>query len=331
MQRLLMFPTNLPYRCTVSSPVPSHGDARRQMPATVPVSVQQGQRTPVRRSRVAPGLTALLVAIIAAVLLGATWWFFVETRDGQLLDRAALNGASYGQGALWRVAEQVLQVVSVTFIVLGLGAAMLIALVRRRWGLAVQVAILVIGANVTTQLLKYQVLERPDLGVHTRMENSLPSGHTTVAGSVSMALVMVVPRRLRPLVAALGALYTGATGVSTLIGQWHRPSDVVAAVMVILLWTGLVCAVTPRTALDRPGKPGAISTAMVATALGMIAAVSGGFAFAVLRGAPVPGLNAAMAQSADNRAYFGMVALVMATVAVAFLGGLLTRQATSRG
>ena len=32
-------------------------------------------------------------------------------------------------------------------------------------------------------------------------------------------------------VAVLGVAYTAATGVSTLIGRWHRPSDAVAAEM----------------------------------------------------------------------------------------------------
>ena len=49
--------------------------------------------------------------------------------------------------------------------------------------------------------------------------------------------------------------YTTATGISTLIGQWHRPSDVVAAVLVVLAWTAIACALvalTPAASRRRP-------------------------------------------------------------------------------
>ena len=78
-----------------------------------------------------------------------------------------------------------------------------------------------------------------------------PSGHTTAAASVSAALLLVVPPRARPWAAVLGAGYTTATGISTLIGQWHRPSDVVAAVLVVLAWTAIACALVALTPARR--------------------------------------------------------------------------------
>ena len=60
------------------------------------------------------------------------------------------------------------------------------------------------------------------------------------------------PRRWRPVVAVAGAAYTGATGVSTLVGQWHRPSDVVAAILVVLAWSAGVCALSSPSSLDAP-------------------------------------------------------------------------------
>src|SRR5690606_25579523 len=63
-------------------------------------------------------------------------------------------------------------------------------------------------------------------------------------------LLIAVPRRWRPLVAVAGAAYTAATGVSTLVGQWHRPSDVVAAILVVLAWGAGVCALSTWSSLD---------------------------------------------------------------------------------
>ena len=203
----------------------------------------------------APGLT---VAVAASIGVWLTWRVFVGSAAGQRVDEAVLSGASYGRTRLWQVAEPVLEVVSVPYVAVVLLLAVVIAVVRRRWALAVQVALLMGGANLTTQVLKYLVLDRPELGVGYTGANTLPSGHTTAAASVSAALVFVVPPRGRPWAAVLGAVYTTATGVSTLIGRWHRPSDVVAAVLVVLAWSGLACALA---ALTRPRVAGDVGTA----------------------------------------------------------------------
>ncbi|MBN0039456.1 phosphatase PAP2 family protein [Cellulosimicrobium cellulans] len=243
-----------------------------------------------------------------------------------MLERAAFDGAVTGQGELWRVAEPVLDTVSVAFVVGGLGAAMGIALLRRRWGLAVQVAFLVVGANVTTQLVKHSLLGREELIGGWHWENSLPSGHTTVAGSVAAALLLVVPRAARPLVAVLGGAYTAATGVSTLVGQWHRPSDVVAAVLVVLAWAALVCAFTPRSALD-PGAGASPGSTVMAVLLLLGAGAAGVAAALALRATPATWDTTA---AQEVTAYAGGVAGVLAVTAAAFAVLLLVRQSTAR-
>lgn len=210
--------------------------------------------------RAAAVTVSLLVALASAVGVWLLWRVFVLSFTGQRVEQVVLEGAELGRGRLWQLAEPVLEIVSVPYVALVLLAAVLIATVRRRWELALQVAVLMGGANLTTQLLKHGVLERPALGITPDWaENTLPSGHTTAAGSVSAALVFVVPPRARPWAALLGAGYTSATGISTLVGRWHRPSDVVAAVLVVLAWSALACALTAvsRTAPSRGvrGRP----------------------------------------------------------------------------
>lgn len=223
-----------------------------------PVPVVAGPSAP-RRPAVRTGVVALcgVVAIACAVGVWALWRVFVDTWAGQRVEDAALDGATLGQGQLWVMAKPVLDVVSVGFVAGGLVVAAGLALLRRRWSLVLQVGLLVVGANLTTRVVKYWVLERPVLGVGADYGNTLPSGHTTAAGSVSAALLLVVPPRARPVVAVLGGGYTAATGVSTLVGQWHRPSDVVAGVLVVLGWTALVCAVM---ALRPPARATATAT-----------------------------------------------------------------------
>lgn len=294
----------------------SYPAAPQPVPAAVPAS----------RPRVAPRVVAGLVAVVAAALAWAVWRFFVDTYAGQMLERAAFDGAVNGQGRLWTVAEPVLDTVSVAFVVGGLGAAMAIALVRRRWGLAVQVAFLVVGANVTTQVVKHSLLGRENLIGGWTADNSLPSGHTTVAGSVAAALLLVVPRAARPMVAILGGAYTAATGVSTLVGQWHRPSDVVAAVLVVLAWGALVCAFTPRSSLD-PGAGGSPGSVVTAVLLVLGSAACAAVALFALRSTPA---TWATTPAQEATAYVGGAAGVAAVTAAAFAVLLLVRQATAR-
>ena len=94
---------------------------------------------------------AIVVAVLSFAGVLVLWRVFVDTLAGQQVENAAFQGALYGQTQLWRVAERVLDVVSVGAIAPVLIAAMLIAAVRRRWSLAVQVAVLMIGANLTTR------------------------------------------------------------------------------------------------------------------------------------------------------------------------------------
>ncbi len=232
------------YRCVVSD---------------APVLRVPARSAPVVRDRRAGVVAvALLVAALSFVGVWVLWRVFVDTLAGQQVENAAFQGALHGQTQLWRVGERVLDVVSVWFIAAVLIAAMLIAVLRRRWSLAVQVAVLMIGANLTTQVLKYAVFSRPELGVAASYGNTLPSGHTTAAASVSAALLLVVSPRVRPWAAVLGAGYTTATGISTLIGRWHRPSDVVAGVLVVLAWTAIACALVALTPARVPTTTGAL-------------------------------------------------------------------------
>ena len=302
------------------------GDGTAPPFAPVPVPVAAPARARVASARVVPRLVALVTAAAFVVAHAQTVRLFLGTAAGQRFDELALAGSEHGRGTLWQVAEPVLDVVSVAFIAAAVVVVLVIAALRRAWGLGLQVAVLVAGANLTTQVLKHDVLERADLGVLTeRPGNSLPSGHTTVAASVTVALLLVVPRRMRPLVALLGAAWTAATGVSTLVGQWHRPSDVLAALLVVGAWTGLVVALTPRSAVDRTSG-GTITTTVGVVLLVLGALVGGGFVALTLgAGVEVPGLG-----SDDVVAYAASVAGVVGLTCVLFVVVLLLRQEAAR-
>jgi membrane-associated phospholipid phosphatase len=187
----------------------------RRAPGPVPVTLTGTvTRTHGSVAAVPPGLrlAALAVALAAAVGVYAVWRFFVASRTGQIIDAYAYEGAYTGRTQLWTLAEPFLDLVSNASIVIGTGTIAGIALLRRRWMVAVQAVVVIAGANITTQILKRYVFERPAMGDAGWWGNSLPSGHTTVAASVSVALLLAVPRAARPIMAVVGTIATSAIG-----------------------------------------------------------------------------------------------------------------------
>lgn len=195
--------------------------------------------------RVGSTLVPASWAVGCAALVVGTWWAAVRTVRGQRLDALSYRGSSIGA---WRVADQAWRLlghVSTPTLAIVLVAIMLVALLRKQWWLSLEAAAVIGGANLTTQLLKNVVFDRPVLidWAGGAAWNSLPSGHTTAAASAAVAGLLVVPRLLRPVIAVLGALVATVFGYSTIVGQWHRPADVVAAVFVVLAWALLALAV----------------------------------------------------------------------------------------
>jgi membrane-associated phospholipid phosphatase len=119
-----------------------------------------------------------------------------------------------------------------------------VALARRRGWLAIAICATLLGANVTTQLLKPLLAHGrlPASGLQYISAASWPSGHATAAMSLTLCAILAAPARLRPLVAAAGALFTVAVCYSFLSLGWHFPSDVFGGFLVAATWTLLAIA-----------------------------------------------------------------------------------------
>lgn len=188
----------------------------------------------------------ILAVAVCAGLFVLVYRLAVHTTRGRLLDGAAFRGAVVSRSRVTGYVEGVLDVVSVLVLLVAAAAIVGIALLRRQRWLAAAAVTLVVGANLTSQLLKSSVLSRPDLGLHETTPatlNSLPSGHSTVAFSVVAALVLVAPAVLRPLFAVVGVAFASVTGLATLSAGWHRPSDSVSAFLVVGGWAAAVATV----------------------------------------------------------------------------------------
>jgi membrane-associated phospholipid phosphatase len=114
----------------------------------------------------------------------------------------------------------------------------IVALVRRRPRHAAAMGAIVVGANLTTQLLKPLLAAPRPVGVTGLSINaaSWPSGHATAAMTLVLCTVLAAPARRRPLVAALMAAFAIAVCYSFLALNWHYPSDVLGGFLVATTW-----------------------------------------------------------------------------------------------
>jgi membrane-associated phospholipid phosphatase len=214
--------------------------------------------SPRRHPLVPPGVLApALAAVVCLVLTILTWRVFVTSTRGQLIEEAARIGSRDARESLAGVTGTLLGVVSVPFLVLVVGGAVVVSLVQRRWSIAIAAIVVLVGANLTTQVLQDQ-LNRPQDDASAIPLNSFPSGHATVAASIAATALLVVPVKWRPPVALLGALLSAGIGISTMIGNevgaWHRGSDVVAAMLIAATWYFAVEAVLAAIA-ESDGSP----------------------------------------------------------------------------
>jgi membrane-associated phospholipid phosphatase len=219
--------------------------------------------TPTRR--VATAALGVLVALCCAFATYVVHRVFVGTEVGQTADQALMEKAAALPVAVAHAAESVLSLFTIPFVLAVCAVPPLVAALRRSPWHAVAALVLVGGANITTQVLKDHVFERPDL-LALGAPNSLPSGHTTVVASVMLGLLLIVPSAWRRPVAVAGTTATLLVGVATIVAGWHRLSDVAAALLVSLAWTGVVLVVTalrpmPPPVADRAAGPATVRAA----------------------------------------------------------------------
>ena len=165
------------------------------------------------RRRPVRDLLWLAFACIAAT--GVLYLLAVHTGPGQRVDNRLQGGIGPGDTGFRAATEDLLATISVSSLALMGLVIMGIALLRGAPRRAIAAGVMILGANVTTQLLK-RGLPRPDLAqdVWWADPNSFPSGHTTVAMALAMGLVLVAPASLRTAAAIAGGVYALGVGVA---------------------------------------------------------------------------------------------------------------------
>jgi membrane-associated phospholipid phosphatase len=197
---------------------------------------------------------ALFGAAIAVALLFVTWFLAFHVSLFERADQKILTGFSGLNGVrVAPIATDIARLCDPNPYVYFAAIVVLMALFRRRWRVAAAISAVLIGANVTTQLLK-PLLAHPRAasllgGVPPVAAASWPSGHATAAMSLALSSVIAAPARVRPYVAALGATFAVAVSYSFLTLEWHYPSDVFGGFLVAASWT--LVAIAAVLASDR--------------------------------------------------------------------------------
>ena len=209
------------------------------------VTSQRTSTGPARAAR--SPLLFVLAAVACATALGWTYWAFVRTTTGQFADESAWREAGVAAPDTQLPFLRFLDTLPTISVIVAAAAILFVAVRRRRYAAAVIAVAVIVASNLTTQLLKNVVFDRPDRGVATLDFNSLPSGHTTLAASAAAAVFVIVTPRWRPFAAAAGGAYSVLAGAATFINLWHRPADVVAALLVVGTWTLIGGLIIMRT------------------------------------------------------------------------------------
>jgi membrane-associated phospholipid phosphatase len=201
---------------------------------------------------------AITGAACGAGLLILTWLLAYHVGVFERADQSIYSGfAGLRRPRIDPIAQFTAQLCSPIPFLCFSAALLLIASVRRRRRLALASGAILLGANMTTELLKL-ILAHPRAasllgGIAPVGSASWPSGHATAAMALALSLILVVPARFRPLAAGLGALFAVAVSYSFLTLGWHYPSDVFGGFLVAGTWASLaIAALSSRS--DEPAR-----------------------------------------------------------------------------
>lgn len=281
-----------------------------------------------------PRVSSIMLSVVFGLLLLAAavgvWWLGVRTMEGQSYEDMVW---SKFDAALPGWLEPVVHVFTISTVVIVTSAimsiiALAVLIVRKRWLLIVQLAVFGGICFAAAELLK-PLLPRPYLiNLESNPNNSAPSGHVILAATAGVILLCAVPRMCRALVAVIGWAYAVLVGLSVIAGQWHRPTDVIMALLIVGGVAMLMLAATFANGMDEPGSRASSPSVQIVGSVLLTFGVLGTLYGAYIIWQIQPGL-AMSAEWTNSGAHLSTVILT-ASVASLLFGLVLTmRQLTA--
>src|SRR5258705_571568 len=237
----------------------------------------------------------------ALALMGAIYVAFVTTETGQRLENLALRGAALRTDSERETGLARLSQVSILIFGAALVAVVVVGLIRRRPRLSLAVGGLMIASVAAVELLK-DVLPGPLLveGPTWILRNSFPSGSAAVAVAIAVGAILVSPDRLRWVIVPVGAAYAALVVEALQTTGWHRLSDTLGSVLVVIAVASAGLALLARAGLVQASEHGRIDR-RVRTILLVTALVALGVATIVLA---IGSLFPLLTSSDDGRRVF---------------------------
>lgn len=199
-------------------------------PAIDPTSVAAPTSSTASTARASANIDVLVV-MYAAAALTVTYLLAVRTRAGQTFDTRAMTVVARSlDGVNW--AATLLTVISPGTVLLATALLALAAWAGRGASVGVIAAVTAAGTILVAVALK-STLDRPLY--FDGLANSFPSGHVSAVAGLAAGATFAVQRTWRVLVALVGLVAVAMTGLATLALQWHRPSDVLASVLLAVI------------------------------------------------------------------------------------------------
>ena len=279
--------------------------------------------------RMSSRVLCVAFALIFAAFAAGVWWLGVHTMSGQNYDDAVYTGL---RGSIAGWFSPLTTMFTNSSLVIGLSVAIIVvavavAALRRRWWLLGQMA--VVGLLFWAVHYLKDVLPRPFI-VNTASSklNSAPSGHTLLAAAAGVLLLIAVGRAWRALAALLASVYAVLVGLSVIVGQWHRPTDVIMAILLIGAVTLLVLAFTRASGMDAPGKRASSPSIQIVASVMITAGVLGCLYAGYIIWQLAPGLPLSE-QWTHSGAIASAIVLIAAASALVFGLVLAMRQLTA--
>ena len=272
-----------------------------------------------------PRVSSIMLSVVFGLLLLAAavgvWWLGVRTMEGQSYEDMVW---SKFDAALPGWLEPVVHVFTISTVVIATSAimsiiALAVLIVRKRWLWIAQLAVFGGICFAAAELLK-PLLPRPYLiNLESNPNNSAPSGHVILAA---------VPRVCRALVAVIGWLYAVLVGLSVIAGQWHRPTDVIMALLIVGGVAMITLAATFANGMDEPGSRASSPSVQIVGSVLLTFGVLGTLYGAYIIWQIQPGL-AMSAEWTNSGAHLSTVILTASVASLVFGLVLTMRQLTA--
>lgn len=199
-----------------------------------------------------------------ALAFAVTFLVAIRTSVGLHDDAFLFHHVSGNARAPVRTATRAVETIDVGSLAVGIVLVGLLGRARR----GIVAAAVVVLSLATAEGLKHGL---PHLGglLPVGRAPTFPSGHTSIAASLGLAVVIAVPAVLRPLAAIVGAAYAAGIGLALVVLAWHFPSDVVGSFCIAGFWASVGAALVATP--SRPRATG-LAVSAVAVAFGLLIA-----------------------------------------------------------